>query len=295
MRSSANGEDPINILGALSDSIGLKTSEFVNVAISALGAVGTFAAAVAAWRAARAATETVTEMREARHQAVRPQFDIQIPSDLKLIWKIDSPPELFVRSPGAEGDAASIVMINVGFASAINVIIEGRSTPSIAFSEADGAKLGAYFTSRNMTFVRSGPCESVSAWGESHSDDMFGIFTCVGYQGKHVAVAKPGEPIAVPLSLNSFNVAFFDVLRSIVDLDGNIFGYKFWKQEQVIFDETIVRYVSQSGEQLSQRIRARIRPSFLYQFKDGVLLDTKRLAADWDTVELLFGVTLEEG
>jgi hypothetical protein len=40
---------------------------------------------MAAWRAAKAATETVAEMREARHQAVRPQFDIQMPSDLKLI------------------------------------------------------------------------------------------------------------------------------------------------------------------------------------------------------------------
>jgi hypothetical protein len=149
------------------------------------------------------------------------------------------PPELCVTSTGASGGTASVTLVNVGFAPAINVIIEGRSNPSVAFNEVDSQKLGDYFRSRHMTFVRSEPGEHVTAWGKSHSDNISGIFTSVGQQDERVAVAKPDEPITIQLSSNSFHVAFFDVIRGIINLDGNVAQYRFWNEKQVIFDEFI--------------------------------------------------------
>ena len=227
-------------------------------------------------------------MREARHQAVRPHFEVQIPKEVKLVWTIDEPPKLI----GDDGPP-SIVLVNVGFAPAMDVAIEVTSKPNVPFDDEDIAKLRDYFEARNMAFVGGGRGEHLTVWGNSVSAQVSGIFTIVGLMGKRVAVAHPGKPILIPIDRNAFEVSFFDVVRGMINAGCNSAPYHFWRDSHTTHDQLVVRYASQSGERLEQRISLRIKPSFLYQFSDSAVLDTTQLASDWESVELLFDVALD--
>lgn len=59
------------------DALGLTRGETAQLLASVLSAIGGLAAAYAAWKAARLSAIAITEMREARHQAIRPSFLIE--------------------------------------------------------------------------------------------------------------------------------------------------------------------------------------------------------------------------
>ncbi len=113
-------------LAKLAGWLGVSPGDAAQVIASLLGTIGAVGAALAAWIAADATKKSVTEMREARLQGVRPTLLVETPSRLAISWTTNDKPKLLTLSSSYQptDEVPAIKFQNVGNGPATDLIFE---------------------------------------------------------------------------------------------------------------------------------------------------------------------------
>jgi hypothetical protein len=278
------------LLSTIATYSGIKPADLIALTISALAAVGTFAAAVAAWRAAQATRESVAEMREMRHQSVRPAMDVQVPAEIILSWGIGVPVKLTVDRSLDKGELPFVRITNVGFGAALDLEAALSSHADVAFNAQDDERLERFFAESGMRFLRRTSAEGYVVWPSERSEGDLHPF--LGWVGSvphgRASVCDPGSELKIKLHPNSFQAALLDVIRGKLAAEIGQESYSVAQNAHRFEDVLILKYRSHSGESFEQRVRLRIEPSFLYQLPFAPTSSKSPLRRDWHIMQLRF-------
>lgn len=224
-------------------ALGLTKGEVAQLLASGLSALGGLAAAFAAWKAARISAVAVAEMRETRHQAIRPTFLLEGERRIRVLL---GPSSMALAEDAVSGEGLESERSYECFR-ATNIGL-GIAHGLRAYFDWDGPPLRAVQTRKVEEFLGRNGIE-LSGFGSFENGKIYPSQELGNLQVKVPLACRPNETFQIRISHGDIEALILKTLSHALCRQGG--------QPNVFWEagDLDLGYVSLSGEAGSDRAR----------------------------------------